>query len=93
MENKIQLVHPEGKKGLKIEAKKYEILKSTIFRIIESSNENSFEDLLINCEKELFNHFNGSISWYATWVKLDLEAKGIILCNRKGQKQMIKLGK
>jgi hypothetical protein len=35
--------------------------------------------------------FEGSIGWYYTTVKLDLEARGVIRCERKsGQSQMIR---
>jgi hypothetical protein len=42
--------------------------------------------------QKLTGDFEGSIGWYFTTVKLDLEARGVIICERKsGQPQMIRL--
>ncbi len=44
-------------------------------------------------EQKLRGRFGGSIPWYYTAVKLDLETRGEILCTRKGgSEQVLRLG-
>ena len=41
----------------------------------------------------MFEKFDGSISWYVTTIKLDLEARGIIERIPKKRPQTLKLNK
>jgi hypothetical protein len=80
MADTVQLAHPDPlKKGAIIDKEKYEIVRETIIGIIKDQETISFKDLLVEGENQLVRiHFDGSPSWYCTWVKLDLEAKQII---------------
>ncbi len=83
-------LHPAGKQGTRITFEKYEEMRSMIRKIL-SRGEMTFMELLHSAEKELAGNFEGSISWYATTVKLDLEARGEIICERGRGEQMLRL--
>lgn len=80
---KIQLKHPDpAKSAPRISSKKYEPVKSAIMRAVGEQEEGIlFRDLpgrvgeLLSAS-ELENL--GSVGWYTTTVKLDLEARGLI---------------
>ena len=81
MEQKIQLKHPQGKKGVSISKEKYELLKKHIMEFLSGNNEATFTDISKAIAKEFKAkkiRFDGSLDWYLEWVKLDLEAQKII---------------
>jgi len=77
-ENKILTQHPEGKQGVNISRAKYEMIRKAILDAIHSQGIVTFQGLVSLIEFQLRNRFEGSISWYVTTVKLDLEARGEI---------------
>ncbi len=81
METKIQLKHPAGKKAVSISKDKYELLKGETIKYLKSNPEGTFSDIskaISQDFKERKIKFSGSLNWYLEWVKLDLEARGII---------------
>ena len=79
MEEKILTLHPDpAKAGLNIRREKYEVIRDAILRILRSKDAMLFKDLAGEVEKMIESGFEGSISWYVTTVKLDLEARGVI---------------
>jgi regulator of RNase E activity RraA len=78
MSERIMTLHPEGKEGVNIEKQKYDIIKEAILDSIGQHGEIAFRDLPAAVEANLPNTFDGSIGWYTTTVKLDLEARGLI---------------
>jgi hypothetical protein len=79
MEVKILTLHPDpAKAGLNISKEKYEVIRDAILTILKSKDEMLFKDLAGEVEKIIESDFDGSISWYVTTVKLDLEARGVI---------------
>ena len=92
-EEKIMTLHPEGKKGVNISREKYLVMKDTIVTVIKEENETTFNELVSKVEDKLEKKFKGSIGWYTTTVKLDLEARGIIKCTRWSGPQKIKLNR
>lgn len=80
---KIQLVHPEPGKHLpRISRRKYDLVKHAILQLIPEGNPGyAFSDLedgvICQLTPEEVAEI-GSIGWYTTCVKLDLEAQGII---------------
>ena len=78
-EEKILTLHPEeGKQGVNISRAKYEMIRQAILNAIRSQGSISFQGLVSLIDYNLRNRFEGSIPWYVTTVKLDLEARGEI---------------
>ena len=79
MVERIQTRHPEeGKSGVNIDRHKYEVMREAILETLQAHGEISFRDLSAEVGRRLEDRFDGSISWYVTTVKLDLEARGAI---------------
>jgi hypothetical protein len=71
--------HPDkSKTGVNISKEKYKQVKEAILESIPAGKGISFDKLLAAVEKKLGKKFDGSPSWYATTVKLDLEARKLI---------------
>lgn len=78
MSDKIMTLHPEGKQGVNIERAKYDIMRDTIVRIVGQRPGITFTELAQAAAAELHATFHGSVVWYVTTVKLDLEARGVL---------------
>ena len=79
MGEKIEARHPDkNKAGVNIDKEKYEMIREAILGLIGSRGEIAFKDLAPEVGKLISDKFEGSISWYVTTVKLDLEARGLI---------------
>ena len=79
MGTKIMTLHPDPhKEGVRIDKGRYEIMAAAILEALESQGEASFNQLRALVEAELAGKFEGSIGWYFTTVKLDLEARGAL---------------
>jgi hypothetical protein len=78
-EEKILTLHPEeDKSGVNISRAKYEMIRQAILNAVRSQGTISYKGLVSLIDYNLRNRFEGSISWYVTTVKLDLEARGEI---------------
>lgn len=96
MAKKIKTLHPDPKKkGVSIDKDKYDVIKETILETLEREGEMTFKNLFHTVEKKLLHTFEGSIGWYYTTVKLDLEARDILerLPDKKQQHLRIKKDK
>jgi hypothetical protein len=92
MEDKIITLHPEeGKSGVNISRAKYDLMRETIIGALSEHHEMTFSELGAEVASRLDGRFDGSISWYYTSVKLDLEARGIVKRVGKGSPQRIRL--
>jgi len=79
MEERIQTLHPQaGKQGVRISKTKYDIVCAAIVETLRAHPGMSFTDLLQAVTEKLQGSFDGSVSWYVTTVKLDLEARHLI---------------
>lgn len=79
LSTKIQTLLPDpAKQGVNINLAKYTQIKEAIQRILLERGEITFKDLTPAVEEVLRSSFEGSISWYVTTVKLDLEARSLI---------------
>jgi hypothetical protein len=78
MSERIQTLHPQGKKGVNISKDKYDVIKAAIIAALEEQDEMTFYGLNDAVGRQLEGNFEGSIGWYYTTVKLDLEARGLI---------------
>ncbi len=77
--DKILTLHPDpNKRGVNIDPSKYRLMRETIESVLAAAGELSFVELLLAVETQLLPVFEGSVGWYFTTVKLDLEARGVI---------------
>ncbi len=82
-------VNPDSaKQGVRISRAKYDIVRAAILENLRAYGAMTFTQLGALVEDQLQRDFDGSIMWYYTTVKLDLEARGEIhrLPNSKPQK-------
>jgi hypothetical protein len=79
MTEKIMTLHPDpAKKGVNIDRAKYDRMKAAILDLLAGQEDATFGGMLTQVQAHLGETFDGSISWYYTTVKLDLEARGVI---------------
>ncbi|HEY6975415.1 MAG TPA: hypothetical protein VH396_03945 [Chitinophagaceae bacterium] len=81
MEQKIQLLHPSGKRAVRIDINKYVAIKKALLNCLKQKKELTHKEILqsvIDYFKKNKIKFEGSVEWYMESVKLDLEANKII---------------
>ncbi|GAB4278021.1 MAG: hypothetical protein Kow0080_29410 [Candidatus Promineifilaceae bacterium] len=78
MADKIMTLHPQGKQGVHIDREKYEQVKKAMMTALQQHGEMTFTELGTAVIQQLADNFTGSIMWYYTTVKLDLEARNIL---------------
>jgi len=91
MKETIRTLHPEKKQGVNISREKYEIIRKAIFCVLHTQKEITFMNLSRAVEKEVNGNFEGSVTWYVTTVKLDMEARGEIKRVPNSRPQLVKL--
>jgi hypothetical protein len=91
MKDTIRTLHPEKKQGVKISKEKYEVIREAILSALHKQNEITFMNLSRAVEKEVNGNFEGSVTWYVTTVKLDLEARGLIKRVPNSRPQLVRL--
>ena len=91
-DEKINAQHPDpNKQGVRISKSKYDLIKDNILKVFRSNSELTYSELAAAVRKNLNGKFDGSITWYVTVVKLDLEARGSIERIPKTRPQKLKL--
>lgn len=78
MGERIMTLHPDGKQGVNIDRAKYEAVRQAILDSLAEQGELPFGQLDAAVAARLSEPFDGSVGWYTTTVKLDLEARGEI---------------
>jgi hypothetical protein len=91
MPDTIHTLHPDKKQGVKISKEKYEIIRKAILTTLRKQKEMTFMNLSRAVEKEVNGNFDGSVMWYVTTVKLDLEARGMIKRVQNSRPQLVRL--
>ena len=91
MKDMIRTLHPEKKQGVNISKEKYELIRKAILSTLRAQREMSFMNLSRAVEKEMNGNFEGSVTWYVTTVKLDLEARGQVKRVPNSRPQLVKL--
>lgn len=91
MSERIMTLHPQGKEGVNIEKQKYDLVKDAILSSIKECGEIAFGELSGAVASHLPESFDGSVGWYTTTVKLDLEARGLIERVPKKSPQQLRL--
>ena len=90
-DTKILTLHPEGKHGVNISQHKYDTVRAAIEACLRDRADLTFTELIEAVTERLATTFDGSISWYVTTVKLDLEARGVIRRVNGSQPQRLRL--
>ncbi len=93
MKDMIKTLHPEKKQGVNISRDKYEIIRKAIMSELRTNKEMTFMKLSRAVEKEVRGKFDGSVMWYVTTVKLDLEARGEIKRVPNSRPQLVRLAR
>lgn len=93
MTETIRTLHPDKKQGVNISKEKYEIIRKAIFSTLKQNKEMPFMKLARAVEKEMRGKFDGSVTWYVTTVKLDMEARGEVKRVPNSRPQLVKLVK
>lgn len=93
MKETIRTLHPDKKQGVNISREKYEIIHRAITSALSQNREMPFMKLARTVEKELRGKFEGSVTWYVTTVKLDMEARGEIRRVPHSRPQVVSLVK
>lgn len=91
MKDMIRTLHPQKKQGVNISREKYEIIRKAILCVLQTEKEITFMNLSRAVEKEVNGNFEGSVTWYVTTVKLDLEARGQVKRVPNSRPQLVKL--
>lgn len=74
---RIQLIHPEGKKAPTMERTKYEALKTAFLTCLKAKKVAPFQELLFDVQCDLKTRrvkVEGKLEWNLFWVTLNLEA-------------------
>ncbi len=93
MKDVVKTLHPEKKQGVKISREKYEVIRKAIMSELRTNKEMTFMKLSRAVEKEVRGKFDGSVMWYVTTVKLDLEARGEVKRVPNSRPQLVRLAK
>ena len=91
MRDVIRTLHPEKKQGVNINKQKYETIRQAILATLEIEKEMTFMNLSRAVEKKVNGDFDGSVTWYVTTVKLDLEARGKVKRVPNSRPQLVRL--
>jgi len=91
MKDTIRTLHPQKKQGVNISKEKYEIIRKAIFSTLKQNKEMSFSKLANAVEQEVNDTFDGSVKWYVTTVKLDMEARGEVKRVPNSRPQLLRL--
>lgn len=90
-ETRILTLHPEGKAGVNISKEKYNQLHKAIIEMLSEKGIVGFSEGMEWMKMKLEGQFEGSIAWYYTTVKLDMEARGELIRMKTKGKQMMRL--
>ncbi|MEM6997824.1 MAG: hypothetical protein AAF413_02845 [Patescibacteria group bacterium] len=89
--DKIQTLHPDpGKQGVNIDKEKYDIVKTALLETISENEPKTFMKLGALPDSKRCG-FEGSAMWSIVTVKLDLEARGILVHHRNKKPAIIEL--
>jgi len=91
MKDTVKTLNPKKKQGVNISKEKYEIIRKTIMSVLRANKEMTFMKLSRAVETEVRGDFEGSVLWYVTTVKLDLEARGEIKRVPNSRPQLVRL--
>lgn len=76
-DEKIMTLHPAGKNGVNISKAKYDFIRAAMIDLVNQGDLAAMEIGRTLADRHQ-HEFDGSIMWYSTVVKQDLEARGIL---------------
>lgn len=83
MSETILTQHPDpGKQGVNISKEKYEVISGAIHAYLNDVESASLKAITSAVKEQVGHTFEGSVGWYVTTVKLDLESRGALVCDR-----------
>jgi len=93
MTDTILTLNPDpNKKGVRIDKAKYDFMHAEILKVLREVGPIGAMALVKELDNRIGDEkFGGSIGWYATAVRLDMEAKNEIRYNRDDKKPVITL--
>lgn len=91
MSERIMTLHPQGKQGVNIDKDKYDAMREAIINALQTKQPQTFSGLEQAVNAQLGANFEGSVSWYFTTVKLDLEARQVLTRVPGSKPQQIRL--
>lgn len=77
-EEKILTLHPQGKKGVNILKRRYDMIADYMLNRLRKEGELIAMEMAEEAEQDLAHKFDGKVMWYMISVKLDLEARKLI---------------
>lgn len=83
--------HPQGKKGVNILRRRYELTRTTLLDVLREHGELGAMDLYEKTAARLEGRLDGKPIWYTVTVKLDLEARGEVETARRKGVQRVRL--
>jgi hypothetical protein len=87
-----QAINPVSTKHfLHLDTSQYDLMLAVVLANLQEHGSMTFNQLGALVEEQLQNNFDGSVIWYFTMVKLDLEACGVIHCLPGSEPQMIEI--
>ena len=85
-------VQPEpAKQGVRIDQARYASVREAILHNLQCYGSMTFTQLGALVEEDLHDTFSGSVQWYYTTVKLDMEARGEIRRVPNSRPQLIEV--
>ncbi len=93
MKDIVKTLHPQKKQGVNISREKYDMIRKAIMSELRANKEMTFMKLSRAVEKIVRGKFDGSVMWYVTTVKLDLEARGEVKRVPNSRPQLVRLAK
>ena len=93
MKDMVKTLHPGKKQGVNISREKYDTIRKAIVSELRANKEMTFMKLSRAVEKTVRGKFDGSVMWYVTTVKLDLEARGEVKRVPNSRPQLVRLAK
>ena len=85
-------LHPQGKSGVNIEQTKQDTIRLAILDSVQDHGEITIKELTEDVRRRLEGKFDGSINWFVTTVKRELEARGTIERSPKSSPQQLARG-
>ncbi len=84
MGGKIQTLHPDpAKKGVNIDRAKYDLVRAEVIKSMTENPQLKPMQMFDAVGAALKGRMEGSGAWYSVTVKLDMEARGEIIHDRK----------